>query len=624
MNEPTEKAAVQLAACESGNSRLFYLRISPSQQESAIQHGYFDLSRSVEERSCWETFRKNDLLISYALTQKLRTGCLKVTGKAICSRFVDRPSVKEPFRVLVEPIATQEHRTLSGDLFFSKGTLSVASRNGFRQLWESATKLGGQTPNHPEQTPLYEHDGLQVNVAESAEDFAFISDVAAFHPFGLRTAFLTLIAVEGGQRVAALLADYSNDGGRSHRQQWRLFREQYNWIRDRAITIHRIYSPPNRWRAHRALINTVLKVAPELIDDQLSLVDGVSYDYHPVAHRAGFNVEVPRRVEGSFYYWHPFSLPRTENGDVIRRSSTVNSEAVKAVLSERGTVRYWIVEAPSQHVSTAIEMCAWALRKKGRNTGIWHNLTEGNIVFLKNDKAEIVAYGRVVGREMRRVDGFRSFPLWIDFQSPMIFGVLVSIREHIHESWFLDSIGGGISPLPDEFGANLKLQCDEQSNEGKMWVEPNPYLLRGTDFDVRPNQVFVVLAWSLKDTVYPVVRDILASEGYTAVFAGDRDGQVIFEDIWLMLNEAEAVIVDFTNKRPNVYLEYGMALVLGKPIVAITQSPDDIPSDTPNLKYIVYSDSLGDRTLPEQLPRALRDTISDIRRTKANSGVTMP
>lgn len=45
--------------------------------------------------------------------------------------------------------------------------------------------------------------------------------------------------------------------------------------------------------------------------------------------------------------------------------------------------------------------------------------------------------------------------------------------------------------------------------------------------------------------------------------ASDRQGQVIFEDIWILMNEAQAVLVDFTQKRPNVYLEYGMALVLG-------------------------------------------------------------
>ena len=145
-----------------------------------------------------------------------------------------------------------------------------------------------------------------------------------------------------------------------------------------------------------------------------------------------------------------------------------------------------------------------------------------------------------------------------------------------------------------------------------MWVQPNPFLLHHTEFTTIPNQVFVVLPWALRDSVLPVITKILQDNGYTAKFAGDRDGQVIFDDIWLMLNESELVIVDFTNRRPNVYLEYGMALVLGKPIVAITQNFDDIPSDTPNLKVIPYQDRLNDAALSQQLPRALKDTASDI------------
>jgi hypothetical protein len=58
-----------------------------------------------------------------------------------------------------------------------------------------------------------------------------------------------------------------------------------------------------------------------------------------------------------------------------------------------------------------------------------------------------------------------------------------------------------------------------------------------------------------------------------------------------------------------------MALVLGKPIIAITQDKDDIPSDTPNLKYIIYQNQLGDGSL-KKLPKAIQDTITDIQRMK--------
>ena len=78
-----------------------------------------------------------------------------------------------------------------------------------------------------------------------------------------------------------------------------------------------------------------------------------------------------------------------------------------------------------------------------------------------------------------------------------------------------------------------------------------------------------------------MIRLICDAKSYTVSHSEDRNGQVIFDDIWRLMNESEVVLVDFTEQRPNVYLEYGMALVLGRPIVAITQYKNHLPSDTP-------------------------------------------
>src|SRR5205823_6076608 len=144
-----------------------------------------------------------------------------------------------------------------------------------------------------------------------------------------------------------------------------------------------------------------------------------------------------------------------------------------------------------------------------------------------------------------------------------------------------------------------------------------PYLLHQTQFDVTARQVFVVQSAALSHTVLPVIKGILEPRGYSVKYWGDRGGQLVFDDIWLLLNESEIVIVDFTEKRPNVYLEYGMALVLGKPVIAITQRKEDIPSDTSNLKYIVCNDRLGDTALRDNLPRTVEHTVGDIERIRS-------
>ena len=421
-----------------------------------------------------------------------------------------------------------------------------------------------------------------------------------------------LIAFIDGKRIGALLSDYSNQSKRYHRSQWRLYGDHFNWVRDRSIKIIRIYSKPKKWKVHEALLETIIRLAPILIEEQIAMVEAVSYDFHPLAQYFGFNIEIPFQMEGSFYYWKPFFLPAS-----LRHRTTASRfrlERVKSILNARRNCSYYMVAAQSRNMHLAIRKKAWAIRYLF--AGQWRSLSKGDVVFFKTEDECIVAYGIVSNTEKRGVKGLEKFPLWIDFDDGIVGGFSIDLSKYLFDLWYINLKQGALSALPNEFGSNLILISKEKLKEGKMWVEPNPYLLRGTSFEVISKRIFIVQAWDLREKVLPLIKEILGKEGYSSVYAGDRDGQVIFEDIWIMLNESEAVIVDFTYKRPNVYLEYGMALVLGKPVIAITQEPADIPSDTPNLKYILYENTLGDLTLQDQLPVAIRDTIIDIERAK--------
>lgn len=180
---------------------------------------------------------------------------------------------------------------------------------------------------------------------------------------------------------------------------------------------------------------------------------------------------------------------------------------------------------------------------------------------------------------------------------------------------------GGIYSVPEEFALRIIDEAKEKGRNDQMWVNPNPFLLKERRFETSRKSVFVVQAWAFKDTVLPILRTICLAQGYSASHAEDRQGQVVLEDIWVLINECEAVIVDFTNRKPNVYLEFGMALVLGKPIIAITQEEADLPTDTPNLKYIKYrGDINASLDLGRDIPNALRDTISAFRRLAENDG----
>lgn len=48
------------------------------------------------------------------------------------------------------------------------------------------------------------------------------------------------------------------------------------------------------------------------------------------------------------------------------------------------------------------------------------------------------------------------------------------------------------------------------------------------------------------------------------------------------------VVCDCTGRNPNVFYEVGIAHTLGREVILITQSHDDIPFDLRHLRYIAY------------------------------------
>jgi hypothetical protein len=96
----------------------------------------------------------------------------------------------------------------------------------------------------------------------------------------------------------------------------------------------------------------------------------------------------------------------------------------------------------------------------------------------------------------------------------------------------------------------------------------------------------------------------------------------VIEDIWKAINAAKVVIADCTGRNPNVFYEIGLAHTLGKPVVLITQSGDDVPFDLKAIRYIEYQYTPpGMRTFENRLQQTVEETLKDLphpgRRTKS-------
>lgn len=125
---------------------------------------------------------------------------------------------------------------------------------------------------------------------------------------------------------------------------------------------------------------------------------------------------------------------------------------------------------------------------------------------------------------------------------------------------------------------------------GDRWIQVNPVIFQGRNFAPQENQAFVIMPfgprWS--KVVWETVRSALKETGFSCIRADEQYGHQVLEDIWRGICEATIVIADVTGRNPNVYYELGIAHVLGRRVILLTQDAADIPFDTRVYRHISY------------------------------------
>ena len=145
-------------------------------------------------------------------------------------------------------------------------------------------------------------------------------------------------------------------------------------------------------------------------------------------------------------------------------------------------------------------------------------------------------------------------------------------------------------------------------------VRLNP-IFRGRDFLINDRLVFVLSPFQepfneiYDDHIRPTVESI---RGLSCLRADDiYDNRAIIEDIWRCTNEARILIAELTGRNPNVFYETGVAHTVGKEVILITQSMDDVPFDLKHLRCIVYEYTpRGIKTLEENLTNTINNVLA--------------
>lgn len=125
----------------------------------------------------------------------------------------------------------------------------------------------------------------------------------------------------------------------------------------------------------------------------------------------------------------------------------------------------------------------------------------------------------------------------------------------------------------------------------------SPYVFSVPEGEVEMDLVAVMMPFSAEfKPVFEAIK-IAASSCNLKCLRADSiwEESTIIQDIFNLLFRAQVVIVDFSNRNPNVMYETGIAHTLGKHVVPITQSLEDVPFDMRHhraLKYLPNKEGL--------------------------------
>jgi hypothetical protein len=123
----------------------------------------------------------------------------------------------------------------------------------------------------------------------------------------------------------------------------------------------------------------------------------------------------------------------------------------------------------------------------------------------------------------------------------------------------------------------------------------------------KPKAFLIMPFKSELDFVHEVIQRTVEKFGIECTRADQiAISRPVMEDVKKEIAAADLVIVDFTDKNPNVYYEAGLADAWKKDWIVLAQSTDDLTFDVQHIRCIRYANTMGaDIRLEQSLRNAL-------------------
>ncbi|QMT59191.1 hypothetical protein [Legionella sp. PC997] len=103
--------------------------------------------------------------------------------------------------------------------------------------------------------------------------------------------------------------------------------------------------------------------------------------------------------------------------------------------------------------------------------------------------------------------------------------------------------------------------------------------------------------------VYKTLQGVANALGLNCRRADDIwENPAVIQDVVSLIDRSKVIICDCSSRNPNVFYEIGIAHALGREVILITQSVEDIPFDLRHLRYVHYlNNTEGRKKLAEVL-----------------------
>ena len=171
---------------------------------------------------------------------------------------------------------------------------------------------------------------------------------------------------------------------------------------------------------------------------------------------------------------------------------------------------------------------------------------------------------------------------------------------------FIEEIMKGLGFQIIEEPNVLKEYLVSDDLEKVIYVSP---IFKIPDDSVVNDCIAVMMPFKMEfDKVYDTIKEGCSNVGLLCHRADDfwKDSMII-NDIFELIYCSSIVIVDFTGKNQNAFYEAGIAHTLGKNVIPITQSLDDIPFDLRHHRVLKYLNNReGLQTLKKDLEKRLQ------------------